>query len=491
MKTKAFHLGLAITVTIIFSSCKKDKLDEIYGGYPVEIGNIVKNKCATSGCHFINDEHDHHSHSGHSHGDNSTILNLRTWEDLFKGGMHGTVVYPFNSKFSPLFHHINTFPELGMMASPTMPLNRPPLSKEEVLKIKNWIDNGAPDINGNVFGSNVYDKIYVVNQGCDVITVFDAKTKLPIRMIEVGSNPNVLETPHFINFSPDGKYWYVVFINSPYLEKYDANTDKLVARCNLDNQIDWNRIIITNDGKKGFCVAWTANGRVFSVDLEKMQVINRMYGLYFPHGTALSKNNDTLYIAAQTGNFFMKIDTALTTHIDIPIDNSGSINYSSSLDAHDIFVSPDGTKLYFSCQKSNEIREFDLTTNSVSHIIPVGKFPQAMAYSSKYNTLYVSCQLDQNPDGVNEGSVVAINLNTYTTQKVYVGNQPHGLCIDEQNDLLYVPSRNLTGSGVPPHHSSVCNGRNGFVSIIKLPDLSILKDNIELSVDTYFAKTRP
>ncbi|GIV26571.1 MAG: hypothetical protein KatS3mg027_0385 [Bacteroidia bacterium] len=467
-----------ISVLLIFSQCRKDKAPPDYGNYPTDVGKIIVTKCTNGACH---------------NSENASVCNgldLSTWENLFtKGSNNGSPVIPYSSRFSPLCYFINTYPDLGLMNTPTMPLYQTPLTREEVIKIKQWIDNGAPNTKGEIYGSNIYDKIYVINQGCDVVTVFDAKTQLPIRMIEVGSNPDIIETPHFINFSPDGKYWYVVFINSPYLEKYDAATDKLVARCNLNYQLDWNRIIITNDGKKGFCVAWTSNGKIISVDLEKMQVINVLYGLYFPHGTALSKNNDTLYVAAQTGNFFMKIDTALTTHIDIPIDNSGNINYGSSLDPHDIWVSSDGSKLYFTCQNSNEVREFDLNTNSVTHIIPVGTFPQAMAYFPDNNTLYVSCELDNSVNGL--GSIVAIDLNNYTTQKKHIGYQPHGIAIDEKNKLLYIPSRNITGTGVPPHHSSVCGGKNGFVSILELPTLNVRKSKIELSVDAYFAKTRP
>ncbi len=475
----------AIVSGVILSQCRKDKVDRNYGNYPPEIEKILVVKC--SGCHGS----DYATHETHHETPHGKLSDLSTWENLFtKETEHGPPVIPYSSKFSPLFHRINTFAELGNISEPTMPLDKNPLSKEEVIKIKQWIDEGAPDIHGNIYGSSIHDKVYVVNQGCDVITVLDAHTHMPIRMIEVGSIPDVVETPHFINFSPDGKYWYVVFINSPYLEKYDANTDKLVARCNLNGHVDWNRIIITNDGKKGFCVAWTSNGKIISVDLEKMQVINAMYGLYFPHGTALSKNNDTLYLTAQTGNFFMKVDTALTNVIQIPIDNSGIVNYSSSLDIHDVFVSPNGNKLYFTCQKSNEVREFDLNTNTTTQIIPVGNFPQAMSYSSTYNTLYVSCPLDSS-SSTTKGSIVAISLNNYATQKIYVGSEPHGICVDEKNHVLYVPNRNMVGQGVPPHHSSVCTGKNGFLTVLNIPSLEIKKSYIELSVDTYFAKVKP
>ncbi|HPQ07974.1 MAG TPA: hypothetical protein PK995_01960 [Bacteroidia bacterium] len=486
MKTHTIKFSIAVILILFFNTCRKDNIEVSYGNYPAEIGKIISTNCTTGNCH--NAKIDATCQGSE--------LDLTSWNNLFtKGAHHGSPVIPYSSKYSYLLYHINTYSDLNIPYDPNIPLYKlmpqykNPLSKEDVIKIKQWIDNGAPDNKGNVYGSNVYDKIYIVNQGCDVVTVFDAKTQLPIRMIEVGSNPDVNETPHFINFSPDGKYWYIVYINSPYLEKYDANTDKLVGRCNLNNQVGWTWISITKDGKKGFCIDWESNGKIVSVDLEKMKVINSMYGLYFPHGAALSKNDDTLYVAARTGNFFMKIDTSLTTHIDIPIDNSGTVNYSSSLDLHDVFVSKDGNKIYFTCEKSNEVREFDLTTNSVSHIIPMGIYPQHVAYSPLFNTIYVSCELDPNNDKM--GSIVAINLNNYTTQKVYVGYQPHRICIDEKNKVLYLPNRNLIGNGVPPHHTSVCNGKNGFVTILNLPDLSIKKNQIELSIDTYFAIPRP
>ena len=93
-------------------------------------------------------------------------MNLETWESLFLGSESGSAVIPFSSQFSSLCYYINTYPELGSQNQPTMPLNNTKLSKSEVLLIKNWIDAGAPDINGNIKWASYPNqkKLYLVNQ---------------------------------------------------------------------------------------------------------------------------------------------------------------------------------------------------------------------------------------------------------------------------------------------------------------------------------------
>lgn len=100
-----------------------------------------------------------------------------------------------------------------------MPLNKTPLTYAQVKTIKDWIDRGAPDINGKIMWADnpKLKKLYAVNQGCDVVTVFDSETQLPIRYIDVGTKPGS-PTPHTKYVSPDGAYWYVVFINNNVMQ---------------------------------------------------------------------------------------------------------------------------------------------------------------------------------------------------------------------------------------------------------------------------------
>ena len=63
--------------------------------------------------------------------------------------------------------------------------------------------------------------------------------------------------------------------------------------------------------------------------------------------------------------------------------------------------------------------------------------------------------------------------------------EPHGIAVDDENGLVYVTNRNLTGSSIP-HHTSNCGGKNGFISFIDLNTLEVIKDKrIEVAVDPY------
>ncbi len=475
-----FFSFILVIACLFFFDCRKDKALANFGNYPNDIGKIMVLKCATSGCH------NNASYIG------AAGLNLSTWEDLFKGSNSGSPVIPFSSKFSSLCYFINTYtPEstYGPINYPTMPYNGSPLSKEEVLAVRNWINEGAPDVNGAVKWADnpSRKKIYVTNQGCDVVTVFDAATQLPIRYIEVGRNPGVTESPHMIKVSPDGQFWYVIFTQSSYMQKYRCSDDVKVGEVNLNNFLDWNTFIISDDGKKAYCVAWLSAGKIASVNLEQMTLINVLFPLSFPHGVALSPANDTLYVTAQQSNYIFKVDTSLMSYPTQSISLNGSpITNFSSLDPHEIALSPDEQHFFITCQGSNEGRVFNIATQTVTKTFNVGTYPLEMSFTSQSkHKLYVTCMEDVTSFPGYHGSVSEIDVIALTERRIQVGFMPHGISVDEANGLVYVASRNILSSGPPPHHSSGCGGRNGFVSFIDLNSFTLKSKRIEVSSDPY------
>jgi hypothetical protein len=170
---------MAAFSSLLLGTCKIDNqlLVKSGGNYPESIGKIILNKCAVSGCH--ND----------ISKDAASGLSLTSWNKLFDGTRNGAAVIPYNHKQSTLFLFCNTYEDLGVSVKPTMPINRDPLTKDEIIALRNWIDYGAPDDKGFVkFSDNSANrsKYYVCNQGCDLITVFDSETDLPMRCFEVG-----------------------------------------------------------------------------------------------------------------------------------------------------------------------------------------------------------------------------------------------------------------------------------------------------------------
>ncbi len=487
-----------IIIFLLFISCKKDIGKINYGSYPHDVGKIITNSCAISGCH-----------NGISYL-SSSGLNLQSWVSMFAGSNSGSPVIPYNSKFSNLCYYINTYSELGIQSSPTMPLNKKVLTIEQVKLISSWIDAGAPDINGNVMWADNAQrkKLYATNQGCDIVTVIDAQTQLPMRYISVG-NKNGIESPHQIRVSPDGQYWYVNFINNNILQKFRCSDDSYVGDIPLtpvaagtstntafDDAFNWNTFTITNDGKKAFCVSYQASGKVACVDLENKKLLYFIGGFVNPHGIVLNSNNTKLYITAQSGNYITEYDTAFVSYTKLSLQNGlpaddNNNSGTTNLGVHDIIQSSNANQILLTCQNTNEVRIFNTQTNMVSAIITTGIFPQEILYSNTFNSYYVSCTNDTISFPKSHGVITKIDANSLSTTKLACGYQPHGIAIDDTKKLLYVLSRNLQIIGPLPHHTSVCGGRNGFVNFIDLNAFTIQTKKYELSVDPYFIASRP
>lgn len=483
-----------IVILLIIVSCKKDIGKINYGDYPADVGKIIANNCATSGCH---NETSYLSSAG---------LNLKSWTAMFAGSTNGSPVIPYNSKFSSLCYYINTYAELGIQNVPTMPINKKALSYDEVKLINDWINAGAPDVNGNVMWANnpQQKKLYASNQGCDVVTVIDAETQLPIRYISVG-NKGSIESPHQIRVSPDGKYWYVNFINNNILQKFRCSDDSyvgdipltpLAAGTGTDDAFYWNTFTISNDGKKAYCVSYQSSGKVSAVDLDARKLLYYVGGLVSPHGVALNDANTKLYVTAQSGNYITEFDTAFTTYNKISLQNGlpaadnatfGTIN----LGIHDIIRTQNPNEFAVTCQFTNEFRLINIATNSVTAVAPTGLYPQEILYSSSFNSFFISCQDDSLLFPKSFGVITKVNASNFAVTNVACGYQPHGIGLDENEKLLYVLSRNIQSTGPLPHHTSVCGGRNGFMNFIDLNSFTLLNKKYELSVDPYFIAPRP
>ena len=471
------RLFTAILAILIISGCINDKGTPAYNGFPADVGKIFFTKCSTPGCH---DDASKDAASG---------LSMSSWDALFAGDRGGAAVIPFRHDYSIVFSFCNTYSDLGVINPPTMPYNKDALSRNEVTLLEKWIDAGAPNNVGFVkFSDNPNrKKFYVVNQGCDVVTVFDQATLLPMRYINVG-NSQQIESPHDIQVSPDGQYWYVVFYNGNSIQKYRTSDDSYIGEVIIDLK-HWSSLTISADGSKGYVVDWDSNGDIAVVDLNALTVTHNI-GFNYPHGSCLSPAGDTLYVTEQTGSSKL---------YKIPVNDFSSFTeinlYTTQpaipLNSHVVNFSPDGSKYFVTCQGTSEVRVFQIHTDSLLAIIPVGGYPSEMDISVTHNYLFVTCEEDTLTFPGKRGSIAVINIshNSLITT-IYSGWQPHGISVDDDKNLVYIANRNVTIGGPAPHHSSACGGKDGYVSFIDMNTLTLLKlgisdKTIELSVDPY------
>lgn len=468
---------LGFIAFIFLVACKHEPEQQVYGDYPAEIGEIMLTKCAVSGCH--ND----------ASREAAAGLSLASWDRLFEGSSQNAAVVPYRADQSILMYFINTFSDLGPAISPTMPFNSEALSKHDVIKIRDWINKGAPDKNGDIKFSDNPDrqKYYVLNGKCKMVAVFDAATDRVMRYINISGNAN--DFVESIRVTPDGKYWCVLLTTGKLL-KYNATTDTYSGELILGNGL-WRGLEITNSGNAIVCnytgKSNYSGGELVEVDVNAWQIIHRFNAvndsIYFPQHCLSFSNH--YYATCNQGNFIYKINAEDVTKIKLnPMDElkfndntyrPGAIVYSS---LHH--------KYMVACTRSNEVRVFNADTDELEKVIQVGNFPNEMLITD--NLLWVTCTEDIESFPGNKGAVFAIDLNTMQVlKKLDVGYQPKGLTYNPFKQVILIANRNADPVGADkPHHYSGCEGNNGYITAIDVNQLEVIKGfKAEVSVDPY------
>lgn len=481
-KVLSIYLLLAFSSILVIYSCKRPAQPTStpnYGQFPDAVGKIMINKCATAGCHNA------------ASYQNSAGLLLDTWEHLMQGGNSGASVIAYSPDFSPLLYFVNTNPDRGIVATPTMPYdasgaNANTLSDEEYNTLKSWVANGAPDKDGNIpFATNAdtRQKFYLTQQGCDQVAVIDAGTNLVMRYISVGFDPANTESPHCLRTDAAGKFAYVSFLNGTGIQKIDLQTDKVVSNATLGTG-SWNILYVAPGDTALATTDWTSNGRVLYVSTGSMTNLPGLTGsgagaFVYPHGIASDATFDTCFITAQYGNVVYRYAPKIPHYKRISINgnppattNSGD---NSSPNPHEILMSPDYSKYFLTCEGTDEVRVLDAHTDAILAVIPVGTLPQEFAISHTKPYIFVSCMEDVNsatPTG-RRGSVYVINYNTYEVVTVLNGDfyQPHGLTVDDRTGTLLVASTNANPDGPAPHHATACGGRAGWYTVYDINTL--------------------
>ncbi|MES2703382.1 MAG: hypothetical protein V4649_12125 [Bacteroidota bacterium] len=492
--------AVVFIVTCIASCIHKPQLTVASSdsNFPADVAKILVDKCAIDGCH------------NSASYQNSRGLLLDTWDHLFDGSVGGAAVVPYSPAFSPLLYFVNTDSSRGPVARPLMPESRTsmpatPLSETEYNTLRTWIAAGAPDKNGNVpFASNPFarQKIYVTQQGCDLLAVIDAESNVVMRYIPIGMNASSIESPHSIRMSSDGRFAYVSFLAGTYIQKIDTRLDTVVASMQVGAG-SWNILHLAPADTALIASDWTANGKLVfgntaSMELQPWKTASGSGLFVYPHGITSTAKFDTCFITAQYGNMIYRYAHNIPNYKKVSINGKPPIATSnsdlSSPNPHEIIMSPDYNKVFITCQGTNEVRVLDAHTNAVLDSIPTGAFPQEMAVSLTKPYLFVTCSEDAaNTTPGRKGSVYVINYNTHEIVAKIYGDfyQPHAIAIDDINSRFYVVSTNANPLGPPPHHATACGGRAGWYSVYDLNRLQPVNTRqYQLTVMPYAAVQR-
>lgn len=498
MKLRLLLLSaLAAAGAAIAPGCKHDPLTAVVadGGFPDAVNRIMITRCATGpgggGCH---------NGTGAA---NAASLRLDTWDALFDGSGHGATVVPYDTINSSLLHYINTDSTIGSVAFPGMPYtgsqhSTSPLSRSEYELIRRWIAQGAPDKNGRIaFADNAEtrQKIYLTQQGSDILSVIDAQRRVIMRHIPVGVT-SAVESPHCVRVSPDGQAAYVSFLQGDFMQKIDTRTDKVVGRVQLstgsaNGEAMWNLLHISSDSRK-IMIADFVRGVLQIVDGASMTIEETIPTNFLsPHGIASLPGFDTVFITGQYGNTVYKLIRSAGDYKRISIDGGPIQATAGTRDPHEIIMSPDYGRYFLSCEASNEIRVLDTRSDAILKAIAVPAKPQELAMSSTKPYLFVTCMEAASTTPGARGAVIVINYNTLEIVKTIWGPfwQPHAITVDDRNGTFYVATTNQSGPSTGHNHTS--GGKHGWYNVYSLETLEpVLSRQYETLVLPYSADTR-
>ena len=426
--------------------------------YSQHIQPIFKKNCLSSGCHNSQNP--------------ANGLELTSWESLIRGSDYGAVIISGHAEHSHLVEHLEG------EAEPRMPLNRNPLPEEQIEFIARWVEEGARNDAGQRPYENLTKKVYVSNQGDDLISVISTEHNIVTRLLEVGDSP-ALDVPHNLFIDPQKRFLYTSLIGSGEIWKFDIITDTFVGKASAGNASA--NVVISPDGSKAYVTNWditNPNGRAVQVidtaTLTKIQQIN--VGLA-PHGISFSHDGKLIYVTNYFSDSISILNAADNSEI-ARVLLAPDVNpvRSSKYQPLQVALTPDDKFVYVTCYASEEVRVIDTAAKNVVATIRVGKSPFLLDVTPNGQFVYVANQQSNNMSVIR----VVDNRVIATIESPALAN-PHGIAFTRDGRYAYVTNENLSGN-YNPHHPTEHGGNPGNVLVIDTATNQVVKI-IEVEVD--------
>ncbi len=477
----SFFIFLTITTSVFLYSCKQDFVTSDPGTgtpFPDSIAtlfstpfNSTSNTCTNSSCHNT--------------ASKAGGLDLQDWSSAMKGSNNGTMIIPYNGFWSHITSIVNNDTNISPVSEVLMDLHKMPADK--VALLMRWINNGAPNKEGQIANQDFSKKCFITNQAADLVAVVNTENNLVTRLIPVGGRA-ALDAPHYIAVDPQQKYFFVSLIQEGYIEKYDVNTYAQVGRIAVGNNPA--HILVSPDNNFIYVSNFDASGterRVKKISTSgSMSIIDTATAVQMnaPHGMAMTHNGQFIYVTSQIGEYIFKIRTS-----DMEIESQAPIgpgvppsgNGTSTYRPYQVLISPDDSTLYVTCvgvagnTTPDFVRVYSARTLEPSVLTPtiqVGDNPLLMKHSRNNQYIFVCNR--------NDGTVTIINTATNTPFRTVtsVGVQPHGVDFSSDGNYAYIACE--TQSGQDGHHPTVGSFKVGVTRIINMSDFTLNSRRMEM-----------
>ena len=331
-------------------------------------------------------------------------------------------------------------------------------------------------------------RVLVASESVDRVALVGFRPDSGLRLVSeryVGWAPTELAGPHGVGASPDGKTYFVTTAHGTpngRLQKYDANTHTLLGSVKLGNFPA--TLQVSPSGHYVYVVNFNLHGEMKPSDVsvvaaEQMIEVTRIPTCTMPHGSRFSADGSKHYSACMMDDMLIEIDTRtlkVARHFELtkgkemgmsgPPHHGGTAHHGTG--GHgmegpkpgDVTCSPtwaqpspDNTKVWVACNKSNEIVEIDTKSWTITRRIPAGNGIYNLAVTGDGARIVATNKRDQSVSVIDVASGREL-AKIPTTRKVV-----HGVAISSDDKYAFV---SIEGMGAEP----------GTVEVI---DLTVLK----------------
>lgn len=460
-------------------------------GFPPNVASILLPKCG--GCHGTLSQG--LTHSGHSPAVSYQAFTLTRWESLFYGpSQEVPLIVPAHPFWSRLLWRVNRYPELGPTAESLCP---PPtadsanlLTRDEVEKLWQWIAEGAPHAAGHrpwqERKQTHHRKAFICASGSDLIAVYDLDSYHLIDFIVVGVRDGQIESPHYIQLSPDKKYLYVTLIAGSAVEKYRTDTHEKVGRVEVGAEPA--HIELSEDGRRAVITHFTdaAPIKLTLIDAERMEVLDVIQDaqgeiIARPHGLWVTSDFRYAYVTANAGNYITKVEISLDRRRfvgfeQIPLAPGLIPRVDPQWGPYQILAEPSGQYYFVSCDASNEVRVFRQRSDSFVMAIPTARAPKLMTYHN--GLVYVACLKARaaglQGDRLGAIAVIQVEPLQLLTHIYGTGHLPRGIGVDPLQNHLLLSFENVAGTDPPHHYVEGLPGAPAKLYVLRIPTFQTL-----------------
>ncbi|MFQ5498538.1 MAG: hypothetical protein ACE5FH_02595 [Candidatus Zixiibacteriota bacterium] len=241
-----------------------------------------------------------------------------------------------------------------------------------------WVgctDDDSPN-DSTGLGPNPKGRLYVLNQTEGTIYVFDTET-----LERTDSIDAMISNPHYIDFSPDGRFFFVTTLEGPgKIAKFDATNNTFISTVTMTGQVIPSAIAIVNDSSNNmfgyvcdFTLSPLVTGNVHKYNLDDMSfVTSSIRSGATSHDMKVTSDGKVIVVCSRDTDDITLVYPPSDTVIVVPIDPAEQRPAGQAVyGPFGVAIDHRDSLAYIACIKADQIRVLDITTQTIVDSIDI------------------------------------------------------------------------------------------------------------------------